>query len=60
MVHSKKDKNVLDEDGMRQALPKETIVVHYHNKINYNIDYIFANAECNRHLITDSKKLWRT
>lgn len=57
VAHSKKDKNGLDEDGVLQTLPKETVVVHDHNKVNYNIDYTFANAECNRHLITDLKKV---
>lgn len=56
-AHEHKDKEGLDEDGILKLLPKETIVEHDHNKVNYNKDYIFNNAECNRHLITDLKKV---
>ena len=56
-AHSKKDKNGLDEDGILNVLDKETIVEHDHNKINYNEDYCFKNAECNVHLIRDLKKV---
>ena len=56
-AHEHKDKEGLDEDGILKLLPKETIVEHDHNKVNYNEDYIFNNAECNRHLITDLKKV---
>ena len=57
VAHSKKDKNGLNEDGILQVLAKETVVVHDHNKVNYNKEYTFVNAECNRHLITDLKKV---
>lgn len=33
------------------------VVVHDHNKVNYNKEYVFSNAECNRHLISDLKKV---
>ena len=33
------------------------IVEHDHNKVKYNDDYIFKNAECNRHLISDLQKV---
>ena len=56
-AHSKKDKNGLDEDGILNVLDKETIVEHDHNKINYNEEYCFKNAECNVHLIRDLKKV---
>ena len=56
-AHSKKDKNGLDEDGILNVLDRETIVEHDHNKINYNDDYCFKNAECNVHLIRDLKKV---
>lgn len=56
-AHEHKGKEGLDEDGILQVLPKETVVVHDHNKVNYNEDYIFTNAECNRHLISDLKKV---
>ena len=56
-AHSQKDKNGLDEDGILNVLTKETVVVHDHNKVNYNEDYYFRNAECNVHLIRDLKKV---
>lgn len=56
-AHAKKDKVGLDEDGILNVLSKETIVEHDHNKINYNDEYKFKNAECNRHLISDLKKV---
>lgn len=52
-AHSHKNKEGLDEDGILNVLPKETIVEHDHNKVNYNDDYIFQNAECNVDLIRD-------
>ncbi len=56
-AHLHKDKEGLDNDGILQLLPEDTIVEHDHNKINYNKDYRYQNAECNRHLITDLKKV---
>ena len=56
-AHLKKNKDGLDEDGILKVLGKETIVEHDHNKVNYNKDYNFRNAECNRHLISDLKKV---
>lgn len=56
-AHEHKDKEGIDEDKILKLLPKETIVVHDHNKVNYNEDYGFTNAECNRHLIADLKKV---
>ena len=56
-AHPKKDKDGLDEDGVLKVLAKETVVVHDHNKVNYNSEYQFKNAECNRHLISDLKKV---
>ena len=56
-AHSQKDKNGLDEDGILNMLAKETVVEHDHNKVNYNEDYYFRNAECNVHLIRDLKKV---
>lgn len=34
----------------------DTILVHDHNKVNYNDDYVFTNAECCVHLLRDLKK----
>ena len=56
-AHLKKDKEGLDEDGILTALPKETVVEHDHNKINYNEEYVFTNAECNVHLLRDLQKV---
>ena len=56
-AHSQKDKNGLDEDGILNVLSKQTVVEHDHNKVNYNDDYYFKNAECNVHLIRDLKKV---
>lgn len=54
-AHIKKDKAGIDEDGILQSLDKDTIVVHDHNKVNYNDDYEFQNAECCTHLLRDLK-----
>lgn len=56
-AHLQKNKEGLDEDNVLNVLPKETIVEHDHNKVNYNTDYCFTNAECNRHLEADLKNL---
>ncbi|GMO28139.1 MAG: hypothetical protein Ta2B_08780 [Termitinemataceae bacterium] len=52
-----KDKAGLDEDNILKLLPKDTTVVHDHNKVNYNDDYSFQNAECNEHLMRDLQKV---
>lgn len=56
-VHEKKDKVGIDKDNILPMLSKETIVMHDHNKVNYNKDYDFINAECNQHLLRDLKKV---
>lgn len=56
-AHPKKDKDGLDKDGILNVLSKDTIVEHDHNIVNYNEEYKFKNAECNRHLISDLKKV---
>ena len=56
-AHEHKDKEGLDDDGILNVLSKETIVEHDHNKVNYNGDYYFENAECNIHLIRDLQKV---
>lgn len=56
-AHLHKDKKGIDEDGILKYLSKETVVVHDHNKVNYNDDYEFTNAECCVHLIRDLTKL---
>ena len=57
VAHPHKNKEGLNKDGVLNVLPKETIVEHDHNKINYGEEYKYTNAECNRHLITDLKKV---
>lgn len=56
-AHKHKDKIGLDKDGILNVLTKDTTVEHDHNKVNYNEEYKFKNAECNRHLISDLKKV---
>lgn len=56
-VHMHKDKEGLDEDNILNLLPPTTTVVHDHNKVNYNKDYSYDNAECNQHLLRDLKKV---
>lgn len=56
-AHMRKNKEGLDDDGILSGLSEKTVVEHDHNKINYNEEYIFKNAECNRHLISDLKKV---
>ena len=56
-AHEKKDKAGIDEDGILKYLSKDTVVVHDHNKVNYNADYEFTNAECCVHLIRDLREL---
>ena len=56
-AHEKKDKAGIDEDGILKYLSKDTVVVHDHNKVNYNEEYEFTNAECCVHLIRDLREL---
>jgi len=55
-AHLHKDKVGLDDDGILKLLPKETVVMHDHNKVNYNKEYSFSNIECNVHLLRDLQK----
>lgn len=57
-AHLKKDKAGLDEDRVLSLLPEETIVEHDHNKVNYNKEYLFRNAECNVHLLRELTNLY--
>lgn len=56
-AHEKKDKNGLDKDNILNVLSSNTIVEHDHNKVNYNEDYSFINAECCQHLLRDLRKV---
>jgi len=55
-AHLHKDKKGLDKDHVLQCLTEDTIVMHDHNKVNYNDDYCFQNIECNQHLQRDCQK----
>lgn len=55
-AHLHKNKEGLDDDGILKLLPAETIVMHDHNKVNYNQAYSFSNIECNVHLLRDLQK----
>jgi len=49
-AHERKNKNGLDEDNILNLLTSSTVVEHDHNKLNYNAEYSFINAECCQHL----------
>ncbi len=57
VAHEKKNKDGLDKDDILKKLSKTTVVEHDHNKVNYNPDYCFINAECCQHLIRDLRKV---
>lgn len=56
-AHEKKNKEGLDQDKILNLLSKNTVVEHDHNKVNYNPEYGFINAECCQHLLRDLKKV---
>ena len=56
-AHEKKNKEGLDQDKILSLLDKNTVVEHDHNKVNYNPEYEFINAECCQHLLRDLKKV---
>jgi len=56
-AHLRKNKEGLDDDNILKNLSKDTVVVHDHNKVNYNDDYIYQHAECNRHLLSDLQSI---
>lgn len=55
-AHRHKNKDGLDNDKILSLLPVETVVMHDHNKVNYNKEYSFLNIECNIHLLRDLQK----
>lgn len=57
VAHDKKDMDSIIEDGILDALTKETMVMHDHNSINYNGRFSFLNIECNAHLQRDLQKI---
>ena len=56
-AHEKKNKEGIDKDNILRLLSSNTVVEHDHNKVNYNKDYSFINAECCQHLLRDLKKV---
>ena len=56
-AHEKKNKEGIDKDNILKLLSSNTVVEHDHNKINYNPEYSFINAECCQHLLRDLKKV---
>ena len=55
-AHINKSKEGLDEDNILKLLPEQAVVMHDHNKVNYNKEYSFSNIECNVHLLRDLQK----
>ena len=56
-AHEKKNKEGLDKDNILKLLSPYAVVEHDHNKVNYNPEYSFINAECCQHLLRDLKKV---
>lgn len=56
-AHEQKNKKGLDEDNILNKLSNEVKVVHDHNKVNYNDDYVYVNVECCIHLERDLEKV---
>ena len=56
-AHKTKSKSGIDEDDILKRLLPEQKVVHDHNKVNYNEDYVFMNIECCAHLERDLEKV---
>ena len=56
-AHEKKNKEGIDKDNILKLLSSNTVVEHDHNKVNYNPEYSFINAECCQHLLRDLKKV---
>lgn len=57
IAHSHKDMESILQDAILQKLSEETKVMHDHNSINYNKEFLFINLECNVHLIRDLQKV---
>ena len=56
-AHGQKNKKGLDEDDILKRLTNEVKVVHDHNKVNYNDEYVYVNVECCIHLERDLEKV---
>lgn len=56
VAHEHKDLEGILEDNILNTLSNNTIVMHDHNKVNYNNEFSFQNIECNIHLLRDLEK----
>ena len=56
-AHLHKNMESILEDAILEKLSEGTYVMHDHNSINYNKEFIFRNLECNVHLIRDLQKV---
>ena len=57
-AHPHKNRKGIDDDKILGLLSADTTVMHDHNAINYNDDFIFINVECNQHLQRELQKLY--
>ena len=57
VAREKKDLAGLIDDGILTSLTVLNRVVHDHNTINYNEEFLFLHAECCQHLLRDLEKL---
>ena len=56
-AHEKKNKEGIDKDEILGKLSEVTKVVHDHNRVNYNDEYVYVNVECCIHLERDLEKV---
>lgn len=56
-AHETKGKAGLDKDNILARLTDEQKVMHDHNKVNYNDEYVYINLECCQHLERDLDKV---
>lgn len=55
-AHTQKNKVGMLKDQILSLLPKETQVMHDHNRVNYGADFSYSDVECNAHLLRDLQK----
>lgn len=55
-AHEHKDFQSLQDDEVLHLLTNKNKVMHDHNKVNYNSQFVFENLECNQHLQRDLQK----
>lgn len=56
-AHEQKNKEGINKDDILNKLSCTTKVVHDHNKVNYNDEYVYVNVECCIHLERDLEKV---